>query len=52
MFSLNFKAVTSALAALAVTMLVSWAFVHDTGVVWAKRAEGASAMSLVSVLVR
>ena len=52
MLNLNFKAVTSALAALAVTMLVSWAFVHDTGVVWAKRAEGTSATSFVNALVR
>ena len=52
MMNINLKAVTSAFAALALTVVLSWTFVASTSVVHLPRDGGASFLSAVSILVR
>jgi len=52
MKTLNLKAITSAVAALAVTLVLSWSFVDATSVARVHREGTVAFMAAVSALVR
>jgi hypothetical protein len=52
MFTLNLKAFTSAVAALALTAVMSWTFVDATSLANVQRHGGTSLLAAVSALVR
>jgi hypothetical protein len=52
MKTLNLKAIASAFAALALTVVLSWTFVGDTGLARVQNATGTSLLASVSALVR
>ncbi len=52
MKTLNLKAITSAFAALAVTLVLSWSFVDATSVARVHREGTVAFMAAVSALVR
>lgn len=52
MMTFNLKALTSAVAALAVTVFLSWTFVDATSVARVHRDGGAGFVASVSALVR
>jgi hypothetical protein len=52
MFSINFKAIASGFAALALTAVLSWAFVTGTNLELAQRGNSAGFVVAVSALVR
>jgi hypothetical protein len=52
MLTLNLKTVASAFAALALTMVLSWAFVTGTNIELSQRHSSAGFLTAVSALVR
>jgi hypothetical protein len=52
MLTLNLKTVASAFAAVALTMVLSWAFVTGTNIELSKRDSGVGFVMAVSALVR
>jgi hypothetical protein len=52
MKTLNLKAIASAFAALALTVMLSWTFVTDTGLARVQDQAGTSFLAAISVLVR
>ena len=52
MKTLNLKAIASAFAALALTVVLSWTFVGDTGLARVQNGTGTSLLAIVSALVR
>jgi hypothetical protein len=52
MKTLNLKAIASAFAALALTVMLSWTFVSDTGLARVQNGAGTSFLAAVSALVR
>jgi hypothetical protein len=52
MKTLNLKAIASAFAALALTVVLSWTFVGDTGLARVQHGAGQSFVAAVSALVR
>ena len=52
MYTLNLKAVASAVAALAITVFLTWTFVDATSVARVQRDHGQTIMAAVSALVR
>jgi hypothetical protein len=52
MMTLNLKAVASALAALALTVVMSWTFVDATSVARVQHSAGTAFVAAVSALVR
>ena len=52
MKALNLKSVASAFAALALTVVLSWTFVGDTGLARAQHGASQSFVAAVSALVR
>jgi hypothetical protein len=52
MKTLNLKAIASAFAALALTVVLSWTFVGDTGLARVQNGAGTSFLAAVTALVR
>jgi hypothetical protein len=52
MKTLNLKAIASAFAALALTVVLSWTFVGDTGLARVQDGAGTSFLAAISTLVR
>ena len=52
MFALNLKSLTSGVAAVALTVILSWAFVTGTNIELAKRDSSFGFVTAVSALVR
>ena len=52
MFALNFKSVASGVAAVALTFILSWAFVTGTNIELTKRNNTLGFVAAVSALVR